>query len=182
MSKHVFSAFASLFVAACASGEYEPWLTRGITPEEPEIRDEFTLERTACYGFCPVYKVTVDDRDLQQFQGKKFVAEIGGTVGKRLPKGAYEQLKAIAAAHEFDQFDTTYPNEDATNCSLMATDMPSVIVGFSRDGETRQVGVYGGCMGFDGRERFDAMIAAMDAVLDIDDLVGPREAFYGADE
>ena len=37
-----------------------------------------------------------------------------------------------------------------------------------------------GCFGFDGRERFQEMVSAMDAVFAVDDLVGPREAFVPA--
>ena len=37
-------------------------------------------------------------------------------------------------------------------------------------------------MGFDERERFNEMVLAMDAVLDIDAWIGPREDFYGAKE
>lgn len=183
MLKFTVSAFAAaLFVAGCASDKHEPWLTRGLTPETPDNRDHFTLERTACYGVCPVYTVTVDDRDVLQFRGERFVAEMGGAVGKRLPDGSYKKLAAIAKAHEFDRFDAAYPNDDVSNCPRMATDSPSVIVGFAKGDQTRTVSVYKGCSGFEGRKRFEAMVAAMDAVLDIDDFVGPRDAFYGDKE
>ena len=183
MSKILPPFFTALFlVAGCASDDYEPWVTRGVNAGIPEVRDSFTLERTACFGFCPVYKVIVDDRDILEFQGKRFVKEEGGAVGKRLPAGSYDKLRAIAAAHEFDDFDAAYPNDDASNCPQRATDAPTVIVGFEKKEKTRSVRVYEGCIGFEGRDRFDAMVAAMDAILDIDDLVGPREDFYGAKE
>lgn len=168
-----------LAVAGCASGDYEPWVTKGVNPPTPEERDTFTLERTACFGVCPVYKVIVDDRDILEFRGRKFVTEEGGAVGERLPAGSYKSLLAIAAAYQFDAFDAAYPNENATNCPQRATDQPSVIVGINAGNRARTVSVYQGCIGFDGEERFDAMIAEMDAVLDIGDLIGPREAFLG---
>ncbi len=180
MSKLMYAAFAAfLFAAGCGSSDHEPWITRGLNSETPDVRDHFTLERTACYGVCPVYKVTVDDRDVLQFQGTRFVAEEGGAVAKRLPDGSYKKLAAIAKAHAFERFDDAYPNKDASNCPRMATDSPSVIVGFVEGDRMRNVRVYEGCMGFEGRERFEAMVAAMDAILDIDDFVGPRDVFYG---
>lgn len=173
---------AIFLITGCASGDYEPWLTRGVNATTPDVRDAFTLERTECYGLCPVYKVIVDDRDILEFQGKRYVAEDSGAVGKRLPVGSYKKLRSIAQAHDFDDFDAVYPNDEASNCPQMATDMPSVIIGFVKNGKKRTVRLYQGCMGFEGRERFDEMVSAMDAVLDVDDLVGPRDAFYDANE
>jgi|GEM_PF-6189026 len=180
MKKISLFACAGLFAAAgCASGDYEPWVTKGVNPPKPEQHDTFTLERTACFGVCPVYEVIVDDRDILEFRGRKFVTEEGGAVGERLPDGSYGKLLAIAAAYQFDAFDAAYPNENATNCPQRVTDQPSVIVGFNAGDRARTVSVYQGCIGFDGQDRFNAMIAEMDAVLDIGDLIGPREAFLG---
>ena len=183
MAKLILSAVAALLLAAaCGSSDHEPWITRGITPQTPEERDHFTLEHTACYGVCPVYSVTVDDRDVLQFSGEKFVVEEGGAVGKRLPDGSYKKLAAIAKAYNFDQFDEAYPNAAGSNCPRQATDAPSVIVGFVKGDKTRTVNVDRGCVSFDGRERFDEMLAAIDAVLDIKDLIGPRDAFSEGEE
>lgn len=157
-------------------------MTRGINQPASENYDEFSLERTACYGTCPVYKVTVDERDILQFRGERFVAEDEGVVGKRLPEGSYEELIKIAKAHEFASFDKAYPNEDASNCPRMATDMPSVIVSFNDKKLNHAVSVYRGCFDFKDRARFDEMVAAMDAVLDVADLIGSREDVAGARE
>ena len=172
------SAFALLFLlGGCVSSEHEPWITRGLNTTPPEVHDKFTLERTPCYGVCPVYDVSVDEKDYLQFRGKKFVAEEGGSVASPLPRGSYKKLQEIAAAHQFAAFDPAYPNADGTNCPQLSTDSPSIIVGFQDGDEARTIRVYEGCAGFEGRERFYAMIAAMEAVLDIDEFVGPREAF-----
>ncbi len=178
MMKLPYLAFAFvLIIAGCASRDYEPWLTRGINTVPSESRDEFALARTACFGVCPVYDVTVDDQDYLQFRGKQFVAEEGGSISKRLPAGSYKKLIAIAASHNFNQFDNAYPNADASNCPQTITDAPSILVGFSKGEKTENIRVYGGCIGFDGQQRFAAMITAMDAVLDIEEFVGPRDAF-----
>lgn len=166
-----------IFLGGCVSSEHEPWITRGLNTTPQEEFDKFTLERTACYGVCPVYDVSVDEKDYMQFRGKRFVAEEGGSVASPLPSGSYKKLQAIAARRQFDAFDAIYPNDDGSNCRTLATDSPTVIVGFREGAETRTVRVYEGCLGFEGRERFFAMIAEMEAVLDIDDFIGPREAF-----
>lgn len=178
MMRLLLAAFAALLVSACASDDYRPWLAVPGAYDETEELDRFTLERTACYGFCPVYKVTVSERDILLFKGERFVAEAEGAVSKRLPDGAFDKLIDIARAHQFFGFDNRYPNESGSNCSAVATDMPSVIISIETKRLSRAVSVYQGCMGFDGRDRFNEMVLAMDAVLDIDDWIGPREAFY----
>ena len=169
---------ATLF-AACASDTYQPYVTRGLNTGVAEKHDQFKLARTACYGFCPVYQLIVDDRDILIFQGERFVAEADGTVSKRLPEGSFKKLIAIAKAHEFSSFDAAYPNADGTNCPQRATDMPSVIVSFDAKKLNHAVSLYQGCVGFDGRDKLDDMILQIDAVLGMDDWIGPREDFYG---
>lgn len=178
MSILIRSAFALfIFLGGCVSSEHEPWITRGLNTTPADVHDKFTLERTACYGVCPVYDVSVDEKDYLQFRGKRFVAEEGGSVASPLPPGSYKKLQAIAEAHQFGAFDTAYPNDDGSNCPRLATDSPTIIVGFREGAEARTVRVYEGCGGFEGRARFFAMVAEMEAVLEIDDFVGPREAF-----
>jgi len=175
----IVTVFATAILAACVSKEHPPWYDVPDAYEVPETLQRFSLERTACFGFCPIYKVTVDENDVLQFTGERFVAEAGGAVSKRLPKGSFKKLVSIAKAHDFAGYDSQYPDEDAANCAGVATDMPTVIIGFAADGLDHQVSVYQGCMNFAGQERFNEMLLAMDALLDIDDWIGPRDQFYG---
>lgn len=180
MMKYWLALLAALLLASCASSDdgYRPWLAApGAYDETPEL-ESFMLQRTACFGFCPIYTVTVNEREVLTFKGERFVAEAGGAVSKRLPDGAFDQLVEIARAHGFSEFETSYPDVSGGNCDAVATDMPSVIISIETKRFAHAVSVYQGCMGFDGRERFNEMVLAMDAVLEIDDWVGPREAFY----
>ena len=174
----LWPVFAALLISACST-DYEPYVTRGLNTGAPEKHEQFKLQRTACYGFCPVYQLIVDDRDILVFQGERFVAEADGTVSKRLPEGSFKKLIAIAKAHDFASFDTSYPNAAGTNCPRRATDMPSVNVSFDAKKLSHAVSLYQGCVGFEGREKLDEMIVEIDALLEIDDWIGPREDFYG---
>ena len=71
--------------------------------------------------------------------------------------------------------------EAGDNCGPIPTDMPSIIISFDAKRLDHKVSLYQGCS-FDGRENFDAMVLEMDAVLDIDDMIGPRENFTGGGE
>lgn len=169
------------FMAACAPKGYTPYYATPGDPAGQPDYDEFTLKRTACFGFCPVYDVTVYENDVLIFHGEGFVAETGGAVSKRLPKGSFKKLIDIAKAHEFSEYDARYPNEAGDNCGPIPTDMPSIIISFDSSRLDHEVNLYQGC-NFDGRENFDEMVLEMDAVLGIEDWIGPREDFYGKSE
>ncbi len=175
---------SALFLVACGTPTgYDPYVTRGVnTGDKTEEYDQFTLQRTACFGFCPVYEVLVDERDVLVFKGERFVREDEGAVSKRLPDGSFRKLIRIAKDHDFSSYDAAYPDEDGSNCPSRATDMPSVIVSFDAARLSHSVSLYQGCMGFEGREDLDAMILEIDKVLDLDSFIGPREAFYGGEE
>lgn len=181
MIKNLSGAAALLLAAACSTDGYTPYYaTPGAPDPNPKQYDQFTLQRTVCFGFCPAYKVSVDERDILIFEGERFVAEAGGAVSKRLPEGSFKKLIEIAKAHRFSSYDAVYPNEDGSNCENMATDMPSVSIAFDADNLNHAVRLYQGCFGMEGREQFDDMVTQLDAVLDLGDLIGPREDFYGA--
>ncbi|MCI0516543.1 MAG: DUF6438 domain-containing protein, partial [Woeseiaceae bacterium] len=44
--------------------------------------DSITLERTACYGTCPMYKVTIASEGAVTFEGQRFTKTIGTAKGK----------------------------------------------------------------------------------------------------
>lgn len=170
------------FMYACAPKGYTPYYaTSGVNNVQNEY-DQITLKRTACYGFCPVYEVTAYEQDILIFHGERFVAETGGSVSKRMPEGSFKKLMEIAKAHGFSDFDGRYPNQAGDNCGPVATDMPSVIIAVKTKRLAHEVNVYQGCRDFDGRARFEAMVAEMDAVFDVDDFVGPRENFSGGEQ
>ena len=168
---------AAAMLSACSTDNYQPYATRGLNTEPLGERQTVTLERTACFGFCPVYKATVDDRDILVFEGERFVTE-EGAVSKRLPKGTFKELLRIARAHDFTAYDAAYPNEDGSNCPMRATDMPTVIVSYDAGRLDHSVSLYQGCR-FEGREALDEMILEIDAVMALDTMIGPREDFMG---
>ncbi len=176
--KLVSACIAVTLLAACGSSKNVPWAsTHSPYATVKGETEQFTLARTACFGFCPIYRVTVDQSDALYFEGERFVAEEGATLSKRLPGGSFNKLVKIAKSYGFSSYDPRYPNEAANNCGAVATDMPSVIISFESKSLTHEVNLYQGCFDFEGRERFEEMVAAMDAVLDVDKWVGPREKF-----
>ena len=181
MMRFLLLVSVAVFMAACAPKGYTPYYATPDGPSSENDYDQFTLKRTACFGFCPIYDVTVYEHDVLIFHGERFVAEQGGAVSKRLPDGSFKKLLKIAEAHKFSDFDARYPNEEGDNCGPLPTDMPNIIIAFDAKRLNHEVSLYQGCR-FDGREGFDEMVLEMDAILDIDDMIGPREDFYGGEK
>lgn len=166
------TAIAAALIAAACSG------ANTTTAAGEAATGKVTLERTACFGFCPMYKATVTADEQLVFEGGRFVVA-EGKQEKRLPAGSFAKLVDIAKSHDFTSLDASYPNEEGTNCPQQATDLPGVNVAVESADLNHSVRFDQGCMGFEGRDRLEAMIAEMDAVLALDEWIGPREQFMG---
>jgi hypothetical protein len=88
-----------------------------------------SLERTACYGTCPIYKIWIFSDGTVKYEGKRFVKKTGAAVGKLAPK-ALAQLAKVFARADFFALDEKYERSDIT-------DGPSAIV-FYDDGTRRK--------------------------------------------
>ena len=95
-----------------------------------------TLERTLCYGTCPVYKLTVYGTGDVTWEGKKFVK----TVGKAEGAISKEQFKQLVS--EFDKANYFLLKDNYTQISL--TDMPNVFTSITVDGKTKSIKHYRG--------------------------------------
>ena len=75
-------AGACWLVAACAPAP-RPAAEAAPTPT-PRVETEgdgITLERGPCFGTCPVYTVTLSRSGAVRFEGRRFVADSGGSTG-----------------------------------------------------------------------------------------------------
>jgi hypothetical protein len=140
--------------------------------------DTIAIERGACFGPCPVYKATAYGDDRLVFEGRKFV-RAEGVHERRMAAGGFERLVGIARRHEFSAMDSKWPDETGLNCPEPPTDMPSVTVTIATGDINHSVSFYSGCRGNPGADRVAAMVEEIDRTLALDDLVGPREDWYG---
>ena len=62
---------------------------------------KISLERTACFGSCPVYEITVDASGEVQFDGKNFVREKGRHRGTISPDDFARLVKKIEQINFF---------------------------------------------------------------------------------
>ena len=118
-------------IAACVSATTPPSV--GPVPEDFRI----SLERGACFGTCPVYTLTVLGNGSVRYEGLRFVEVEGEQTALLEPEAVDSLLEAIVDADFFDLKD---------EYTVPATDLPSITIGVTLNGRTKQVYHYGvGC-------------------------------------
>ncbi|MDQ3427346.1 MAG: DUF6438 domain-containing protein [Gemmatimonadota bacterium] len=104
-----------------------------------------TLERTACFGTCPIYRVSIAASGAVRFEGKSYVAHQGPATAQ-IPKEQVDSLlEELRQGGYFDMAERYLP--DSPDCGDYATDSPTVITSVTRDGVTKRIQNYYGCMG-----------------------------------
>ncbi len=95
-----------------------------------------SLERTACYGRCPIYSVTVLRDGTVRWEGKQFV-KVTGKATAKLPAAtmtaladAFKHADYFALADKYDSYDVT--------------DHPSAIVSYADGGKKKTIHHYHG--------------------------------------
>src|SRR2546421_3635764 len=111
---------------------------------QPRSNDDLiTLARTACFGTCPIYTVTISTDGTVSFEGRRFTKVQGSTTG-HISSAAFRDL-----VREFEKLDYfTLPDEFAPGtkvCPNMVTDMPSADISIRLNGKTKRVAHYHGC-------------------------------------
>ena len=95
-----------------------------------------TLERTACFGTCPVYTVTIYDDGRVVYNGTNFVDVEGEQTIQIEPETVEEAVKVFEDAGYFDW------NDEYMNMTV--TDQPYVTTSVTRDGDTKTISHYYG--------------------------------------
>jgi hypothetical protein len=102
-----------------------------------------TLERTPCFGTCPVYQVAVSRSGVVRFVGKNHVAQEGEATAK-IPAARVEGLlRELEAGGYFGLADAYVVDSPA--CGQYATDSPTVITSASAGGRTKSIRHDYGC-------------------------------------
>jgi hypothetical protein len=103
-----------------------------------------TLERTSCFGECPVYSVSIDAKGNVTYEGTRFV-RVEGRQTDRIPVSRVAALLETADRIRFFELNDRYRtirNPDGTE--TMVTDLPTTFVTITRAGRSRRVEDYVG--------------------------------------
>ena len=114
---------------------------RTVIPQDIPPDLKITLERTECFGFCPVYKLTITADGAVVFEGRRFVKQEGVTINSV----SRERLKQLMA--EFDRVKFFSLEDDYSETRLSCpTDQPSAITSIRINGKSKTINHYLGCL------------------------------------
>jgi hypothetical protein len=129
-------------LAACSRREPAPAVAPEAEPggvEAPVV----TLERTPCFGTCPVYTVAISRTGAVRFAGKHHVVRTGQATGT-IPAARVDSLLAELDEAGYFAFADDYVMSSPA-CGMYATDSPTVITSVTRDGTTKTIRHDRGC-------------------------------------
>ncbi len=138
-----------LLVLACSGRPGSPAVDSTSTPAPASAEENAgpvaTLERTPCFGTCPVYQVSIFRDGTVKFVGKQHVKQKGeATVS--VSRGAVDSLLAELESAGFFDFADEYVM-DSPACGPYATDSPTVITSLATGGRTKRIRHDYGCSG-----------------------------------
>ena len=122
-------ACLAAFFLATALGRAEPAITTIV------------LERTPCFGACPVYTLTVHSSGVVEFDGKSHVKATGVQTGKISAQGFAQLVKKIEGIDFFNLRDR-YDGKNPDGSGSTVTDLPTRKTTVTRGDQTKTVEDY----------------------------------------
>lgn len=117
--------FGAVAITACAPVE-TPAAEGPVT---------ITLTRSMCFGFCPAYRVTIEEDGQVTYRGERFV-NVVGEGRATIPRADVERLLRRFDEVGFDQLRDEY--------RAQVTDLPTYTITLERNGRSKTVVDYGG--------------------------------------
>jgi acetamidase/formamidase len=119
-------------------------IPKSIFTGTQEKTNVITMERGACFGTCPMYKVTLRSDGTVTFDGANFVKNKGTATGKITPED-FNKLVSEFEKVKFFSLDDTY-EPGSPGCGPAATDLPYVRTSIQMKGKTKSISHYQGCL------------------------------------
>jgi hypothetical protein len=117
-----------------------PYGEPGAAASEPWV---VTLERTPCFGTCPVYQVAISRSGAVRFVGRRHVTREGEAIAEIPAVRVDSLLRALEAGGYFGFADAYVMGSPA--CGQYATDSPTVITTAITAGRTKTIRHDYGC-------------------------------------
>ena len=105
--------------------------------------DQITLERTACFGTCPAYKLTIKSDGSVIFEGERFTKTTGVAHGSISPADFRSLVNEFEKINYFSLADAYTPG--TKECPRRITDLPSANTSIRLNGKSKSVAHYHGC-------------------------------------
>jgi hypothetical protein len=120
-----------------------------------------TLERTACFGTCPVYSLTIRGDGTVAYEGKDFV-EVKGPAETTISQDQIEKLIVEFEKADFFSLKDSYAERTIT-------DAPTVITSITVDGKSKTVEHYHGDLS--APEKLTALEDRIDDIVNSDQWI-----------
>ncbi len=130
---------AGLLVVALAACAPRRPATADVSSPTPVV----TLERTPCFGTCPVYTVSLSGSGTVRFLGRNHVSKQGEATAE-IPRATVDSLLRELEAGGYFDFADAYVM-DSPACGQYATDSPTVITTVTAGGRSKTIRHDYGC-------------------------------------
>jgi hypothetical protein len=110
---------------------------------------KITLERTACYGFCPIYAVAIYESGKVEYFGYQFV-EKAGFYTSNISSNSIDDLLNFAVEHGYDNLENEYfyvcdTTDTGEILTYTVSDLPTKITSIVSGGNRKTIkNYYGG--------------------------------------
>jgi hypothetical protein len=156
-----------LTLTGCAGGSLDTQSLSNQSARDIPSDTVMTLERSSCFGPCPVYKLAIYAGGKVVFEGKENVKKTGKIEGRITRAQVRELLSAFEQLGYFN-LKERYSEKD---CPEMWTDFPSAKTSLTSNGRSKTVNHYHGCRGLEILEKLTKLEARIDEAVNVDQWV-----------
>ena len=137
------------------------------TAAAPRIRSRkvITLERTICFGSCPIYKLTIFSDGRVLYEGERYVRKKGRAWGRISRKALNELIVGFTNIYYFNLDNEYVPG--SRGCPQVATDLPSAITSLAYNDRTKTIRHYHGCGGPSALNLLSALERKIDETVNV---------------
>jgi hypothetical protein len=132
-----------LLLAGCAPRKPVLPPAENASASSGDTASVISLERTACFGGCPVYRLAVSGTGAISYEGKAHVRRVGAATDQIQAERVEALLSELENAGYFSFADRYTPTEPT--CGRYATDSPSAITTVRLNGRTKRIEHDYGC-------------------------------------
>ena len=131
----------------------------------PRRTKVITLQRTRCFGACPVYKLTIFSDGRVNYEGIKFVRRIGKATGRISRAKLNDLVEEFTNIYYFNLPASYTPG--TKQCPQVVTDMPSAITSLAWQRRSHSINHYHGCRGPSALELLTELENKIDEVVNV---------------
>lgn len=129
-------------------------------------QSSITLKRSACYGLCPTYSMTVFSDGVYFWVGEENVAAKGYFYGKFSPSVFERAMQLLNDAKYLKFKDRYFLASDG--CKQIATDNPTVSIEIQIASTLKKILHYQGCREFSGEDELLKLEKQIDEIFETD--------------